>query len=174
MIQSLFAALVPAAALFLEPPVLPASSGVAVVGVRVERNSVAAENFSDSPRWIVLSSGGFRAVRALAPHSGAEWPCTEECLWDVELQVADTDGGALHQSDSVSLYAALERDGQALWFGQGPTCWLETDGQLEPFFDGSSGGGAGPNPFHVPVIRPSSRPNGDDLPPIDNKPLPPF
>jgi hypothetical protein len=174
MFQNLFAALVPAAALFLEPPLLPASSAPASVGVRVERDCVAAENFSDAPRWVVFSSGGFRTLRVLAPHSSEVWACTEECLWDVELQVADTDGGALHLSQSVSLQSALELRGQTLWFGESPACWVESDGTLQPFFDGSAGGDAPPNPFHVPVIRPSDRPEGDRPPPIEKKPLPPI
>lgn len=173
MFQNLFAALVPAVTLFVAPPVLPSSSSPATVGVRVERNFVAAENFSDAPRWIVLSSGGFRSLRALAPHSGEVWTCTEDCLWDVELQVLDTDGGVLHASQAVSLYAALGLQGQTLWFGESPACWVETEGALEPWFDGSSGD-APPNPLHVPVIRPSNRPGGDGPPPIDQKPLPPF
>ena len=173
MFQNLFAALVPAITLFAEPPLLPASSSPASVGLRVERDFVAAQNFSDAPRWIVLSSGSFRALRVLAPHSGEVWTCSEDCLWDVALQVADTDGGALHVSQSVALYGALESGGQTLWFGESPVCWVESEGALEPWFSGSSGD-APPAPLHVPVIRPSNRPDGDRPPPIDHKPLPPF
>jgi hypothetical protein len=173
MFQNLFAALVPTLTLFAEPPLLPASSSPASVGVRVERDFVAAQNFSDAPRWIVLSSHGFRALRVLAPHSGEVWTCSEDCLWDVELQVADTDAGELHLSQPVALYGALEVGGQMLWFGESPTCWVESEGLLEPLFVGSSSD-AQPNPLHVPVIRPSNRPDGDGPPPIDHKPLPPF
>ena len=174
MIPSLFAALVPTVALFLEPPVLPASSGVASVSVRVERNLVSAENFSDSPRWFIFSSGGFRSRRVLAPHSSVEWACSEECLWNVDLQIADTDRGKLHLSARVSLSAALEHEGQSLWFGQSPTCWIETAGELEPFFDGSTSDGTAPQSFHVPVVLPPDQPPGDTPPPIDPKPLPPI
>jgi hypothetical protein len=172
MFLNLFAALVPSATLFVEPPLLPASSAAASVGVRVERAQVSAENFSDAPRWLVFTSGGFREVRALAPYSNVVWECTEECLWGVELQVADTDGGALHLSLPISLYAALECEGQTLWFGASPSCWIETDQGLQPFFEESSG--EPPSALHVPGVRPGSRPGGDLPPPIDNKPLPPF
>ena len=174
MIQSLFAALVPAATLFLEPPVLPASSGIATVGVRVERNLVSVENFSDAPRWIVLSSAGFRTMRALAPHSNVEWACSEDCLWNVNLQIADRDSGTLHLSARVSLYAALEYQGESLWFGKSPTCWVESGGDLEPYFDGSQDSGTtSPQSFQVPLPAPDDKP-GDTPPPIDNTPLPPI
>jgi len=173
MIPSLFAALVPAAALFLEPPVLPNSSGVASVGVRVERNVVAAENFSDSPRWFIFSSGGFKTRRMLSAHSSVEWACSEESLWNVDLQIADTDGGTLHLSSRVSLSAALDYEGQMLWFGMKPTCWLDMDGQLMPFFDGMLEDPTAPRGFQVPVVLPPDKP-GDTPPPIDNNPLPPI
>ncbi|MBK7644728.1 MAG: hypothetical protein IPJ19_17085 [Planctomycetes bacterium] len=175
MIPSLFAALVPASALALQPPALPLSQAPASVGVHVERTHVSAENFSDAPRWLVLTSRGFHAVQALAPHAGLTWPCTEESLWDVDLRVADTDGGVLHVSSAVSLYGALENRADALWFGQGPDCWVEAAGRLLPFFEGSAHDAAAPAPlFHVPVVRPSDRPVGDRPPPIENKPLPPI
>jgi hypothetical protein len=175
MILSLFAALVPAATLFLEPPVLPASSGIATVGVRVERNFVSVENFSDAPRWIVLSSSGFRSMRALAPYASVEWACSEDCLWNVNLQIADKDAGRLHLSARVSLYAALEYEGQALWFGKSPTCWVESGGDLEPYFDGSQDSGTTPPQcLQVPLPAPGDRTGGDTPPPVDNTPLPPF
>jgi len=173
MIPSLFAALVPAATLFLEPPVLPGSSAVASVSVRVERTSVSAENFSDFPRWFLFSSDGLKTRRMLAAHSTVEWACSEESLWNVELQVADRDDGTLHLSSRVSLSAALEYEGQTLWFGTKPTCWLDLDGQLMPFFDGMLENPLAPQSFHVPVVLPPEKP-GDTPPPIDNTPLPPI
>jgi hypothetical protein len=174
MLHSLFAVLVPATALFLEPPQLPAASGSVTVGVRVERDFVAARNFTDAPRWIVLRSGGFREVRAVAPHSAVEWPCTVECLWDVELQIADVDARGVHLSASVPLLAALESGGQALWFGRSPTCWLENGGSLDAFSEQGPGEDPNPCPLHVPVVRPGDRPEGDRPPPIDEKPTPPI
>jgi hypothetical protein len=171
MFLNLFAALVPTVTPLAEPSALAAAA--ATVAVRVERTQVSAANFSDAPRWLVFSSGGFRELRALAPCSSVVWDCNEECLWGVELQVADTDGGALHLSLPVSLCAALECAGGMLWFGASPSCWVETDSGLQPFFDENSSD-APPSALHVPGVRPSSRPGGDLPPPIDNKPLPPF
>jgi len=170
--SSLFSALLPATVLFLAPPLLPVTNTAATVGLRVTPTSVTAENFSNNTRWIVLTSGPARISSALAPHSAVVWSCTEDCLWDVQLQVVDTDGGILHTSQSVNLYSALEWNGQTIWFGQLPTCWLESNGQLQPYFDSM----AAPTtaPVHVPVIRPSDGPDGDTPPPIDNKPLPPI
>jgi hypothetical protein len=174
MLHSLFSVLVPVTTLFLEPPQLPAASGAVAVGLRVEREFVAARNYTDAPRWIVLRSGNFLAVRALGAQSAVEWPCTEECLWNVDLQVADVDARGVHLSASVSLSAALERGGHAVWFGEGPTGWLESEGGLDALFEEGAGGDAELCPFHVPVIRPSGRPEGDRPPPIDKKPLPPI
>ena len=174
MLHSLFAALAPAVTVFLEPPQLPAASGTVTVGVAVAREYVAARNFTDTVRWVVLTSGGFHAVRALGPYAAVEWPCTEECLWNLDLQVADVDARGVHLSASVSLIAALDRGGEAIWFGQGPTGWLETKGGLDAFFGDGPSGDTEQCPFHVPVIRPSDRPDGDRPPPIDEKPLPPI
>lgn len=173
MLPSLFAALFPAATLIAEPPLLPASGARASVGVRVESRHVRAENFSDAPRWLVFSSGGFHVTRLLAPRSSLEWASSLDCLYDVELAVLDTDGGALHASPTVPLLGALELGGEALWFGASPTCWFESDGVLQPLFDAKAETN-GPAPFHVPVVRPTDRPEGDRPPPIDNKPLPPI
>ena len=167
---SLFSALT-VATLFLAPPLMPVSNNAAAVGLRVTSTSVTAENFSNNTRWIVLSDGPVHVTTALAAHSAVVWSCTESCLWNVDLQVVDTDGGVLHTSQSVDLYRALEWNGQTLWFGQLPTCWVETNGELQPYFDSM----AAPvvDPVHVPVIRPGDNPDGDKPPPIDNKPLPP-
>jgi hypothetical protein len=171
MLRSLFAVLVPAAALFAQPLARPVLTEDATVGVRVESNLVSAENLTDTTHWIVFSSGGFYSVRALAPHSGLEWTCTEASLWDIGIQVADTDGGVLHLSESVSLYSALERGIDTLWFGDGPTCWGETAGTLAPYYELSE---APPEPLHIPVPPPTGTPDGDIPPPITNTPLPPF
>ncbi len=172
MMPSLFAALVPVTALFLAPPLMPVTNVAAAVGVRVTPTAVTAENFSNNPRWIVLTSGPVHVTTALPAQSAIVWSCTQSCLWNVQLQVADTDGGVLHLSQSISLYSALEWNGDALWFGQSPVCWIETDTDLQPYFDST----AAPivAPCHVPVARPSDIPDGDRPPPIDNKPLPPF
>ena len=169
MMPRLFAAFVPAAVLFLAPPQLPAPSGTATVGVRIDSTYVAAENFSDNPRWIVFSHGSVHITSAVAPHSEVVWSCTEDCLWEVTLQVADTDGGTLHVSQSVSLYAALGQHGDALWFGLPPGCWIESNGTVAPYFDSPPA-----NLMHTPVVRPSHGTGGDTPPPIDNKPLPPI
>src|SRR5689334_22471770 len=126
MLRTLFAALVPAAALFAQPRMLPVLTEEAAVGVSVQSTLVTAENLTDTTHWIVFENSGFQAIRALAPHSGLSWTCTEASLWSVSIRVADTDGGVLHLSESVSLYAALERGIDKLWFGPSPTCWAET------------------------------------------------
>lgn len=169
---SLFAAILPAAFLFLTPPVLPVSNTSATVGLRVTSTSVTAENFSNNMRWVVFTSGPAHITSAISPHSAVVWSCTEDCLWDVQIQVVDTDGGVLHVSQSVDLYNALEWKGETMWFGQLPTCWLETSGELQPYFDSMAAPVVAP--VHVPVIRPDGRPDGDTPPPIDNRPLPPI
>jgi len=171
MFQNLCAALVPALTLFLEPPVLPAPSTIASVGLRVESEAVTLENFAETMRWVVLTSGSVQVTYALAPHSNVVWTCTEECLWDVDLKIADTDSGVLQFSPSVSLYAALDCDGQTLWFGQSQDCWLETEGWLDTYYDCS--GEVPSELLHVPVVRPDSQPDGSLPPVIDPKPLPP-
>ncbi len=172
MMPSLFAAFVPAAVLFLQPPLLPVTNTAASVGLRVTPTSVATENFSNTTRWIILTNGPAHVTTTLPAHSAIVWSCTQDCLWNVQLQVADTDGGLLHLSQKVSLYGALEWGGDSIWAGQLPTCWLEANGELQPYFDST----AAPviASCHVPVIRPSDGPDGDTPPPIDNKPLPPF
>jgi hypothetical protein len=171
MLRSLFAVLVPAAALFAQPLAVPVLTTDAEVGVHVESNLVSAENFTDTTHWIIFSSGGFYSLRALAPHSGLQWTCTEASLWDINIQVADTDGGVLHLSESVSLYGALERGIDTLWFGEDPTCWGETAGALAPFYELPE---APPEALHIPVPPPTGTPDGDIPPPITNTPLPPF
>ena len=170
--SSLFSAILPAAVLFLAPPLLPVTNTAATLGLRVTSTSVTAENFSNNTRWVVFTNGPAHITSAIAPHSAVVWSCTEDCLWNVQLQVMDTDGGLLHMSQSVNLYSALEWNGQTIWFGQLPTCWLESDGQLQPYFDSMAAPVVAP--CHVPVVRPGDTPDGDKPPPIDNKPLPPF
>jgi len=165
-------AFLPAVVLFLAPPILPVSNSAATVGLRVTSTAVTVENFSNNTRWIVLTSGPAHVTTALAAHSVVVWSCTEDCLWNVQLQVVDTDGGLLHTSQIVNLYGALEWHGQTIWFGQSPTCWLDSGTELQPYFDSMAAPVTAP--VHVPVIRPSDGPDGDTPPPIDNKPLPPF
>jgi hypothetical protein len=169
---SLFAAILPAAVLFLAPPLLPVTNSPATVGLRVTSTAVTAQNFSNNPRWVVFSSGPVHISSLVAAHSAVVWSCTEDCLWDVQAQVVDTDGGVPHISQSINLYNALEWGGQALWFGQLPTCWLESNGELQPYFDSMAAPVVAP--CHVPVVRPSDIPDGDKPPPIDNRPLPPI
>ena len=71
-----------------------------------------------------------------------------------------------------------------LWFGEDASCWLENtaaflpmlgeDGALAPAAPESKERNRDHGPLHVPVVRPSDRPDGDRPPPIDEKPLPPI
>ncbi len=184
MLPSLIAALVPALVPALEPPRLPASGGRAMVGVVLEDDTLRAHNYADTPRWLVLRNGPFALARALAPHGDVQWSFSESCLWDIELEVAEVAGDGLHKSGRVALLPVLESGAQALWFGEDASCWLENtaaflpmlgeDGALAPAAPESKERNRDHGPLHVPVVRPSDRPDGDRPPPIDEKPLPPI
>lgn len=184
MLPSLIAALVPALTPALQPPELPAACGSAVVGVHLESTQIVAHNFAESPRWLVLRSGPFALVRALAPHGSVRWSFAESCLWDVQLEVLGCDGGRLQRSGRVELLAALESGAEALWVGEDSSSWLAGGdtllpllgefGELAPAASESRERNREQGPLHVPVVRPSDRPEGDRPPPIDEKPLPPI
>jgi|688.fasta_scaffold04362_11 hypothetical protein len=140
-----------------QAPQLPAQQGVATLALAVERTRLTAVNYTNQPQWLVFENGAGTLLRCVAPHSQLSWDFPASCLVEVEVRTLQQHGQRWVRSERFAL-----QEFEGLFFAADARAFGVQQGTLEPL-----------DCFHVPVIRPESRPNGGLPPKIGDKPLPP-
>lgn len=143
-------------------PQLPAQQGNAVFALAIERTQLTAINYTDEPHWLVLENGSGALLRRIAPHSAQAWEFPASCLVDVDVRTIQRLAGGWHCSERYSLI-----DHDELYFSADARAFTPKPDALQ------QGGLEELDCFHVPVIRPESKPVGGLPPKIGDKPLPP-